>query len=830
MKYGKTAMVIVLAMVLASFAFIAAETDAANECTARVFVEDADGNTVEYEGTGTSAKALISDAFDENGREIAFAGNGNVISVDGVEASSGEAWTIFQWLPPQGWKITSASTIDLDLVNGTSYYVYKSTTTVDGGTTTYSEPEFEPMAKAYFFIAMQEDFDRQTDLNMTEAELREGFWIDGYGSDVAEAFHEACERYGFTLVMNLEEGSELKGWLGNFMGLEDERMASTGASVWKYWSQYYWDGSGWQYGQCMGHYDPSVTTYFGLMRMESSEEEPEIPCDETPADIPLESIKNGCTVRFLNGNDVIATENVGYFDAVSAPLDVTAPAGKAFSGWDATEGDLTYVRCDMDVNALFQDVSLTITNKDAVGTIVIGQGIDLVVSLKNGGGDSTIAFSSSDGSVATVDADGKVKGIGNGTAVITASCGGLSDNVTVTVLTPAESITIDNGRESMYKGDSFTLTYTLKPSTTSVPVTFSSSNTSVATVDSNGKVTAIGKGESNITATCGDKTDSFKLKVVEIESIVIKNEVSEMTVGDEHTLVVKVLPEAFAKPVTFTSSNPAVATVDQNGRITALSVGTTIIDAICEGKNDGMQLTVKSKEIDNDDPDINIKTDGERIDITIDNKESAIPKEKVESAIDSVSGVDGKITVSVSSRNDKVVFEKESLQLLASKDASVVIVNGGVSATYPMEVVSALSSGQAEFRISLGTDGLTDSQKSVCDGKTVVQLAIDVDGTPKEALGGTATVTMAYTLGSGQNPGDLVVYHIGTDGSKTTMETSYEGGKVTFTTDHHSAFMIGEKETPSGNGGGDSTMIVIAGIVVAIVAIAMVAFVKTRQK
>ena len=98
-------------------------------------------------------------------------------------------------------------------------------------------------------------------------------------------------------------------------------------------------------------------------------------------------------------------------------------------------------------------------------------------------------------------------------------------------------ITLSSAQENIHVGDSLTLKATVEPTDSLDAVTWSSSNKTVATVDANGKVTAIGAGEATITAKAGTKTATCEVTVYEVESDVeapvidTSKPVDEVTVG-----------------------------------------------------------------------------------------------------------------------------------------------------------------------------------------------------------------------------------------------------------------------------------------------------------
>ncbi|MBR4885855.1 MAG: Ig-like domain-containing protein [Muribaculaceae bacterium] len=134
--------------------------------------------------------------------------------------------------------------------------------------------------------------------------------------------------------------------------------------------------------------------------------------------------------------------------------------------------------------------------------------------------DKSVEWSSSDKSVATIDANGLVTAIAVGEATITATTAdgsNLSASCTVTVVpTLAESIALDKTEISLEATETATLVATVLPElTTDKSVEWSSSDESVAVVDDNGVVTAIAVGEATITATTTDGSNlSASCKVV----------------------------------------------------------------------------------------------------------------------------------------------------------------------------------------------------------------------------------------------------------------------------------------------------------------------------
>ena len=147
-------------------------------------------------------------------------------------------------------------------------------------------------------------------------------------------------------------------------------------------------------------------------------------------------------------------------------------------------------------------------------------------------------------------------------------------------------ITLDKTEVSIKEGESVTLTPTVKPdNATNKAVTWTSGNESVATVDSDGKVTGVKAGTATIIAATqdGGKIATCAVTVnaltVLVTGITLDTSL-DLEEGKSVTLIATVKPDnAFDKSLTWSSSNESVATVDQNGKVTAKSKGTATIKA-----------------------------------------------------------------------------------------------------------------------------------------------------------------------------------------------------------------------------------------------------------
>jgi uncharacterized protein YjdB len=216
--------------------------------------------------------------------------------------------------------------------------------------------------------------------------------------------------------------------------------------------------------------------------------------------------------------------------------------------------------------------------------------------------NKTVTWSSGNPLIASVDQNGKVTGLADGTATITAKAGGKTATCTVIVknnVVPVESVTLSCTSLGLIKGEAFTLTATVKPdNATDKSLTWSSSNTTVATVDQAGWVSAIAEGSTTITVKAGDKSATCVVTVTEgyvpVESVSLNKTSLELAVGEDETLVATVWPaNATNKTISWTSDNTWIASVDQNGKVTANWQGTATIKAYAGDKSAACTLTVK---------------------------------------------------------------------------------------------------------------------------------------------------------------------------------------------------------------------------------------------
>lgn len=214
----------------------------------------------------------------------------------------------------------------------------------------------------------------------------------------------------------------------------------------------------------------------------------------------------------------------------------------------------------------------------------------------------TLAWSSSDGAVASVDASGKVTPVAPGTATITAAVGAVSGTFEVTVVereVPATGVTISTAVDAMEVGDTQQLTAAVAPADSTDAVEWFSADEGVLTVDQSGLVTAVGNGTTAIGVRAGSAEDETRAITVTtpVSGVSLDKQALELYAGaDASKLVATVAPAtASNQEVSWASSDSAVATVDDRGNVAPVAPGTATITATTRdgGLTAACEVTVK---------------------------------------------------------------------------------------------------------------------------------------------------------------------------------------------------------------------------------------------
>jgi uncharacterized protein YjdB len=253
-------------------------------------------------------------------------------------------------------------------------------------------------------------------------------------------------------------------------------------------------------------------------------------------------------------------------------------------------------------------VSVTITPPQA--NLLTGQTVPLSAVARDRSNriiaGRAVTWSVQDARIAAVNGSGTVTGVAAGSTQVTATVDGTTGGATVNVSQrPVATVEVSPGSASLPAGNTLQFSATARASDGSVvsgrPIAWSSSNPAVATVSDAGVATAANPGATTITALIDGKSGSATLTVPDtpVASVEIVPTSAQLTTGQtrQFTAITKAENGSTltGRTITWSSSNPQVATVDANGLVTAGLVLTTsqaTITATSEGKSASATVTV----------------------------------------------------------------------------------------------------------------------------------------------------------------------------------------------------------------------------------------------
>ena len=208
-----------------------------------------------------------------------------------------------------------------------------------------------------------------------------------------------------------------------------------------------------------------------------------------------------------------------------------------------------------------------------------------------------LVWSSSDPSIAKVNASGKVTLLTPGTVKIKATVQGTNNSAacTFTVLgEPVTKVSLSRKRLTIGVGTRRALTAEISPVTASSyhEVKWSTDDSRIATVSDRGVITALRAGTVKIIAKAGDSKNGWKkavctvtVKFYPVKKIRLNKKKLSLKVGKKQTLKVRIYPSnASNKEIVWKTSNPKVAKVDKNGTVTALKKGNAVITAVSRSR------------------------------------------------------------------------------------------------------------------------------------------------------------------------------------------------------------------------------------------------------
>jgi uncharacterized protein YjdB len=243
----------------------------------------------------------------------------------------------------------------------------------------------------------------------------------------------------------------------------------------------------------------------------------------------------------------------------------------------------------------------------ATGSVFIGQSLQLSATSEDSTGATltgrAVTWTSSAPSTASVSSNGLVTGLFPGNVTITATSEGKSGTAQLAVtLVPVNSVQIIPSSATISVGRTAGLIAQLLDAAGAPlagrTVTWSSSAPQIASVASDGVVTAVAAGQATITATAEGKSGTASVTVtpVPVASISVSPTSASITSGKTQLFTATVLDAQgnvlSGRVVSWLSGAPAVATIDQTGLATAIGAGSAVIVATVEGQQATVTLTV----------------------------------------------------------------------------------------------------------------------------------------------------------------------------------------------------------------------------------------------
>ena len=282
-------------------------------------------------------------------------------------------------------------------------------------------------------------------------------------------------------------------------------------------------------------------------------------------------------------------ENIATVNSTTGQVTLQSAGSATITATKAADSEYAQAEASYTISVALMEQSISFVNNSLEGSI----GETLTNPLADqGAGTGTITYSSSDEDIATVDAtSGEVTLQSAGSATITATKAADAQyaqaeaSYTVSSSLIPQTIAFASPTSQVDFGESFVKTLSETGEGTGT-VTYSSSNSSVASVNATtGGVTARGVGTAIIVATkeadavYAEAEASYTVTVNPAPQVVEFQDSSPSSIAIDDTYTNQVLVEGGNGAITFSSSNPGVATVSSSGQVTGISAGTVTITA-----------------------------------------------------------------------------------------------------------------------------------------------------------------------------------------------------------------------------------------------------------
>lgn len=304
-------------------------------------------------------------------------------------------------------------------------------------------------------------------------------------------------------------------------------------------------------------------------------------------------------VTWTTSNNSIATVSNGVVTA-KAPGTCNIVVKTKDGGYTAT--------CTVRVTAKSRIPVTSISITDKFSKLYVGEEKLLNYRiLPENATNTKVIITISDKNVASYStSSNKIKGLAPGRIVVTVETedGKYKDSMSIDVVSMVTGISINRSQVNMYVGEEIKLNASVIPDDAFLQtITWSTSNSSIATVSNNGTIKGISKGNATITATSKDggfqKTASITVNNM-VTGVQINGSVIELCIFATYTPTITITPaNAFEKGVTYQTADKAIASVNNSGLITGIKEGTTQLIVIT--KDGGLVASCRIKVVPNAD-------------------------------------------------------------------------------------------------------------------------------------------------------------------------------------------------------------------------------------
>lgn len=385
--------------------------------------------------------------------------------------------------------------------------------------------------------------------------------------------------------------------------------------------------------------------------------------------------------------------------------------------------------------------------------------------------------STSNASIASLSGKSTIHAVAPGTAIITVTTedGKKTATITVTVTQQVGEIRLSADKTTLKVGGTAKVTANVLPENASNKgVTFTSSHSTVATVDANGNVQAASAGTTTITATAADGKGAYGTITIKVEDmatgVTLSPTSKELKVNETAQLAASVLPATANQGIKFTSSDETVATVSETGLVTARKEGTAVITATAaDGSEKSASCTIKVGAtavdvpvtgITLDQPEITIEVlkDAKQLKATVEpanatNKDVVFSSSNTNVPVVSNTGLvtainNGTATITVTSKENPSIMAK----CLVKVGAPVLVTDVTVQ---PAEL-NLKTDGTYQLSVSVLPSN-ADERGVTFESSNTAVATVSASGLITAKGPGTATITVTATDGSGKSASCAVI-------------------------------------------------------------------------